>query len=38
MLVGAGVYAYVVGGVCQIVSSMDASTSQFHQTIDTLNE
>ncbi|OQS03787.1 hypothetical protein THRCLA_03918 [Thraustotheca clavata] len=38
MLLGGGTYAYVVGGVCQILSAMDASTSEFHQTIDTLNE
>ncbi|EQC39651.1 hypothetical protein, variant 1 [Saprolegnia diclina VS20] len=38
MLLGAGTYAYVVGGVCQILNSMDASTTEFHQTLDTLNE
>ncbi|KAF0690825.1 Aste57867_17813 [Aphanomyces stellatus] len=38
MLIGGGIYAYVVGSVCQILNSMDASTSEFHQTIDTLNE
>ncbi|RHY80158.1 hypothetical protein DYB26_003387, partial [Aphanomyces astaci] len=38
MLIGGGTYAYVVGSVCQILNSMDASTTEFHQTIDTLNE
>ncbi|OQS07043.1 voltage-gated ion channel superfamily [Thraustotheca clavata] len=38
MLLGAGTYAYVVGGVCQILNSMDASTTEFHKTLDTLNE
>lgn len=38
MLIGGGIYAYVVGSVCQILNSMDASTTEFHQTIDTLNE
>ncbi|OQR84602.1 voltage-gated ion channel superfamily [Achlya hypogyna] len=38
MLLGGGTYAYVVGGVCRILSAMDAATTEFHQTIDTLNE
>ncbi|EQC26951.1 hypothetical protein SDRG_15282 [Saprolegnia diclina VS20] len=38
MVLGGGTYAYVVGGVCRILSAMDAATSEFHQTIDTLNE
>lgn len=37
MLVGGGIYAYVIGGVCQIVTSMDVSTNQFHQLMDNLN-
>ena len=31
-------YAYVVGGVCQVISSLDVSTAVFHKTMDTLNE
>lgn len=38
MLTGGGIYAYVVGGVCQVVTSLDASKTQFHQNMDTLNE
>jgi len=37
MLLGASIYAYVVGAVCGIVSGLDEATSKFHQTMDQLN-
>lgn len=37
MLLGASIYAYVVGAVCGIVSGLDEATAKFHQTMDQLN-
>lgn len=37
MLLGASIYAYVVGAVCGIVSGLDEATSKFHNTMDNLN-
>ena len=37
MIIGAGVYAYIVGAVCGIVASMDEVTTQYHQRMDNLN-
>ena len=38
MLIGAGVYAYMVGAICGIVASMDQLTTEFNQTMDSLND
>ena len=38
MLIGAGVYAYMVGAICGIVASMDMLTTEFNQTMDSLND
>jgi len=35
MLVGASLYAYVVGSVCGIVSAMDVKQSEFYSTVGT---
>lgn len=37
MLAGASLYAYIVGGVCGIVATMDADTTEFYQRMDGLN-
>lgn len=37
MMIGGGVYAYVVGAVCGIVASMDEATTEFNQQMDHLN-
>jgi len=37
MLVGASVYAYVVGSVCGIISSMDQKSTEFYNLMDNLN-
>ncbi|KAK3238061.1 hypothetical protein CYMTET_51902 [Cymbomonas tetramitiformis] len=37
MLTGASLYAYIVGGVCGIVATMDADTTEFYQRMDGLN-
>eukprot|EP00899_Mesostigma_viride_P010185 jgi/Mesvir1/19168/Mv01189-RA.1 len=37
MLVGASIYAYVVGSVCNIVQSMDAEQTEFYRIMDNLN-
>ena len=37
MMIGGGVYAYVVGAVCGIVASMDEATTEFNQQLDHLN-
>ncbi len=38
MLLGASVYAYVIGNICGIVASMDEATAEFHQNMNQLNE
>jgi len=37
MLVGAGTYAYIVGGVCEAVSAISHSSRKFNHTMDHLN-
>lgn len=37
MLLGGSIYAYVIGAVCGIVSSMDEATTAYHKTMDELN-
>ena len=37
MLLGASIFAFVIGSVCNIVSNMDEATNEFHQTMDALN-
>lgn len=37
MGIGAGVYAYLVGGICGILANRDPVTTEFHQTVDNLN-
>merc|ERR1719478_531775 len=37
MLAGASVYAYVVGAVCGIVSTLNEAGTEYNQTFDTLN-
>mmetsp|Transcript_1304 Transcript_1304/g.3742 ORF Transcript_1304/g.3742 Transcript_1304/m.3742 type:complete len:899 (+) Transcript_1304:106-2802(+) len=37
MILGAAIYAYMVGNVCSIIASMSASEQRFRQEMDTLN-
>eukprot|EP00937_MAST-01D_sp_MAST-1D-sp2_P002484 g2484.t1 len=37
IMVGASMYAYMVGAICGIVASMDPLTTEFKQTMDSLN-
>lgn len=37
MLVGSSIWAYIVGSICGVVSSLDAQTLQFRRTMDELN-
>lgn len=37
MLVGGGVYAYVVGGICGIFASLNQELNDFHTAVDNLN-
>jgi len=38
MILGAGTYAYMVGAICGIVASMDQLSTEFNQTMDSLND
>ena len=38
MLISTGVFAYVVGSICGIVSNMDRKNNEFHELIDELNK
>ncbi len=38
MLLGAFIFAYVVGSVCAIATSMNADSSEFKQTMDDFND
>jgi potassium voltage-gated channel Eag-related subfamily H protein 7 len=37
MVIGAGVYAYIVGGVCGVIANKDLATSKFYQLMDDMN-
>jgi hypothetical protein len=37
MIIGGGMYAYIVGAVCGIVASMDMLKIEFRQAVDELN-
>ena len=37
-LIGASIYAYMVGAVCGIVASMNESNTKFYQQVDMLNQ
>ncbi|DBB02391.1 TPA: hypothetical protein ACH3X3_011394 [Trebouxia sp. C0006] len=37
MILGASVYAYMVGAICSIVASMNAASAEFNQQMDSLN-
>ena len=37
MLLGASVYAYVVGSICGIIASMNQKETEFQETMDQLN-
>jgi hypothetical protein len=37
MMLGAGMYGYVVGSICAIVANMDQATAQFRSSMDQLN-
>jgi len=37
MLIGGGVYAYVVGGICGIFASLNQELNDFHTAVDNLN-
>jgi potassium voltage-gated channel Eag-related subfamily H protein 7 len=37
MVVGSGLYAYIIGEVCGILANMDEATSEFHTNSDSLN-
>jgi potassium voltage-gated channel Eag-related subfamily H protein 7 len=37
MVVGSGLYAYIIGEVCGILANMDQATSEFHKNSDALN-
>ena len=37
MVIGSGVYAYIVGAVCGVLANMDEATTIFHNTMDSLN-
>ena len=37
MLLGASVYAYVVGSICGIIASMNQKETEFQETMDKLN-
>jgi len=38
MLIGASIYAYVVGGACQVISKMDWHSNVFYARLDDVNE
>jgi hypothetical protein len=37
MVVGSGLYAYIIGEVCGILANIDEATSEFHKNSDSLN-
>ena len=37
MLMGGGVYAYVVGGICSTLANMNPELTDFHSAVDQLN-
>lgn len=38
MVVGGSVYAYAIGNVCDVISSLDAASTEYRQSVDMLNK